>query len=74
MVRPVPAKVQVSLSAAGSVLGATIYQSAGNPFLDKAAVKAAQQSTFSAGAQELPGYRRQLYLSRGVQRSVTASR
>ena len=39
--------VKVSLSATGSVLGATIYKSSGSALLDNAAVQAAKESSYS---------------------------
>ena len=40
-------QVRVSLSAAGSVLAATVYRSSGSPLLDRAALQAARQSSYA---------------------------
>ena len=40
-------QVKVSLSATGSILGATVYKSSGNGALDQAAVSAARQSSYA---------------------------
>jgi len=44
---PATAQVQVTLDAAGHVTGLQIYQSAGDPRLDRAAVIAARASTYA---------------------------
>ncbi|MBC5804400.1 MAG: TonB family protein [Candidatus Eremiobacteraeota bacterium] len=41
------AEVKVSLTAAGSVAGATIYKSAGNAALDQSAIAAAKEQTYT---------------------------
>lgn len=42
------AQVKVDLAATGAVLGVEIYKTAGNLFLDRAAMRAARASTYKA--------------------------
>ena len=46
------ARVKVDLSAAGAVLGVSIYTSTGNPLLDRAAMRAARASTYKAETRD----------------------
>jgi TonB family protein len=46
------AQVKVELSATGSVVGVTIYRSAGNLFLDQAALQAARMSTYHSETKD----------------------
>ncbi|MGP6191416.1 MAG: energy transducer TonB [Vulcanimicrobiaceae bacterium] len=45
-------QVKVTLTASGSVAGASVYKSSGNVALDGAAVKAAQESSYAAEVDE----------------------
>jgi protein TonB len=44
---PVTALVEVTVGPSGNLISATIYKSAGNPLIDRAAITAAKQSTYS---------------------------